>query len=410
MDGVNGTGVWTVGSLVQAIRRMIEGVPEWKSLWVEGELSGVKAHSSGHWYFTLKDREAQIRCVLFRRDAAQLTFAPQDGMAVRVLGRLGVFERDGQTQLYATRLQQIGAGEAFQALEELKRKLYAEGLFSRPKRKLPLLPRALGVVTSASGAARYDIETVVARRFPTMPIRFIPVQVQGKTAPEAIVAALAQITRDMVDVVILGRGGGSREDLAVFNDERVVRAAFACPVPLISAVGHEIDTTLTDLVADMRAPTPSAAAEMAVPEWERLVQWVADLDARAERALAHRLNHQRERWRRYVDHGVLAHPDALVREVKVRLDRIDERAERALERLVGDRRRVYERVAGLIGGLDPERILHRGYTYVTDRKGRPVNWSDVRAHERYAVHWYNGNRWMQALEDGETHGRSTESE
>lgn len=385
----------SVSELVGAIRALVEGVPEWQAVWVRGELSGVRRHTSGHWYFTLKDSGAQIRGVMFRRDAMSLAAPLKDGQAVLVFGRVGVYERDGQTQLYAALIQEIGTGDAHLALEALKRRLHSEGLFSRPKRPLPLLPHAVGVVTSGSGAARFDIETVVARRYPGMPIVLYPVLVQGPNAPAAIAEAIGRISGDgRVDVLIVGRGGGSREDLMAFNDERVVRAVFACPVPVISAVGHEIDTTLVDLVADCRAPTPSAAAELAVPEVERLRQWHRELGERAAGALRRRLERERDRLRGWLAHGYLARPDRFVREYRRDLERLEERMERAMERTVGERRAALEAVRGRIDALDHEAVLRRGYTYVTDARGEWVGVEGVRPRRRYLVHWYNGTRWV----------------
>lgn len=389
---------WTVSGLVAALRQLVEGVPEWRALWVEGELSGVKAHISGHWYFTLKDASAQLRCVMFRKDAERLRFRPQDGQAVAAFGRLGVFERDGQTQLYVSALEELGSGWHYRQLEALRQKLEQEGLFSRPKRRLPLLPRAVGLITSPSGAARFDVETVVRRRFPSMPIVFYPVLVQGEQAAEAIVAALQAVSKEAVDVVILGRGGGSREDLMAFNDERVVRAAARCPVPLVSAVGHQIDVTLTDLVADLRAETPSAAAELVVPEYDRLLSWQRELARRAEMATVRLLAQARERLRQWAERGVLARPEEFWRTARFRLERLEERKDRALERALAERRLAWERLRGRLLAVDPQAPLERGYAFVTDGGGNLVGYREVVLGQRYQVHWYNGSRWMQALD------------
>ncbi len=396
---------WTVSSLVAAIRMTIEAVPAWQDLVVAGELSGVKRHSSGHWYFTLKDDQAQLRAVMFRRDAMRVRFVPQDGMAVLVRGRIGVFERDGQTQIYVHAMQEIGAGAAYLALEQLKQRLYAEGLFSRPKRRLPRLPRAVGVVTSPSGAARHDVETVIERRFAGMRVVLYPVLVQGGRAAASIVDALERVSAEAVDVVIVGRGGGSREDLNVFNDEAVVRAMVKVPVPVISAVGHEIDTTLSDLVADVRAATPSAAAELAVPEKERLRDDIANLGRRARQALSRRLQFERERIAGWVSHGILTQPLTLVERRRVQLDRLDERVERRLERMLATERGRLDRVSVQLSGLNPRRVLERGYTYVSDDNGRPMGYSDVQGGQSYLIHWYNGKRWMLAVEEASDDGK-----
>ncbi len=384
-----------VSQLVQAIRQLVEGVPGWQKVWVEAELSGVKHHSSGHWYFTLKDDVAQLRAVMFRRDAVGLTMPLRDGMQVQVLGRVGVFERDGQTQFYVTAVRDVGTGQAQRMLEELTRRLSAEGVFSRPKRAVPRLPRAIGMITSATGAARRDIEVVVARRFPGMPIRLYPVTVQGQTAAESVASALLAVSAADVDVVIVGRGGGSKEDLRAFNEEMVVRAVVQCPVPVISAVGHEIDTTLLDLAADLRAATPSAAAELAVPELKSLLAWQNTLGQRAEAALRQRLQWEARRLSGWVEHGVLRRPEQLVRESRILLDRLGERADRAWEKQSGDERHRWERIMAALRGLNPENTLERGYAYVTTESGQLVTASEVNMDESYRVHWYNGSHRMQ---------------
>ncbi|NMP21149.1 exodeoxyribonuclease VII large subunit [Sulfobacillus harzensis] len=386
---------FTVGELVSAIRRLVEGVDEWQRIWVAGELSGVRHHSSGHWYFTLKDETAQIRAVMFRRDAATLKEPLKDGMAVLAFGRVGVFERDGQTQLYVSLVRDMGRGSQDFQLEMLKQRLYQEGLFSRPKRRLPLVPRAVGVITSGTGAARFDIETVVARRFPGMPVVLYPVLVQGREAAASIVEALAKIRREDVDVLIIGRGGGAKEDLAAFNEEAVVRAVFASPVPVISAVGHEIDTTLVDLVADLRAPTPSAAAELAVPELVQLKAWQDNLAERLDAALTQRLTWERNRIQGWVAHGLLAHPETLFREYRHLLDRLDERAERAYERQTMERRHRLERIMGQLPLLNPELPLERGYAYVSDDRGTLVTRNAIQWDESYEVHWHDGSVWVR---------------
>lgn len=395
----------TVSQLVSGIRRVVEGVPDWQRVWVVGELIGVKHHSSGHWYFTLKDETAQIRGVMFRRDAAFLAEPLRDGMAVMAYGRVGVFERDGQTQLYVSRVRDMGRGSQDLELEQLKRRLYEEGLFSRPKRPLPLIPKAIAVVTSVSGAARHDIETVIARRYPGMPVILYPVTVQGREAPLSIVEALNRVPTGPADVVIMGRGGGAKEDLAAFNDERVVRAVYGCPIPVISAVGHEIDTSLVDLAADMRAPTPSAAAELAVPEFNQLLSWQRTLADRLDAAWHNRLRWERDRLSGWVEHGLLAHPAMLFREHRHWLDRLDERGERAYERTVGDLRHKLERLLGQLPLLNPEAPLERGYAYVTDANAHLVDRNAVQWGQSYEVHWHDGSVWMTRVEqeDDDTH-------
>lgn len=387
-------GPISVGELVAGIRRVVEGVPAWQRVWVVGELGSVRHHSSGHWYFTLKDETAQIRAVMFRRDALMLRENLKDGMAVMVFGRVGVFERDGQTQLYVSVVRDLGRGSQDLELELLKRRLAAEGLFAQPKRRLPVIPRAVAVVTSPTGAARHDIETVVARRYPGMPIILYPVLVQGQEASRSIIEALAQVAFGPADVVIVGRGGGSKEDLAVFNDESVVRAVAACPVPVVSAVGHEIDTTLTDLAADVRAATPSAAAELVVPEYGQLQLWRGTLVQRLEAAWQRRMAWERDRLAAWTAHGLLAHPQTLFREQRHQLDRLAERSDRGFERTMVRARGLLDNVRGRIPLLNPDLPLARGYAYVTDEAGQLVGYDAVQWGVAYQVHWHQGSRWV----------------
>jgi exodeoxyribonuclease VII large subunit len=296
--------------------------------WVEGETGQVHCPASGHVYFQLKDRGAVVPAVMWRRDAQRLRFRLEPGVHLRVRGRLGIYERDGRFQLYVDFAEPAGLGAAALALQQLRDRLAAEGLFADArKRPLPHLPRRIGVVTSASGAAVRDIIRAVHRRCPR-PILIADCAVQGAEAPRQIVFALRAIVRGDVDVVIVGRGGGSATDLAAFNDERVVRAVAACPVPVISAVGHEVDLTLCDLAADRRASTPTMAAEMAVPV-------LAELDAalrKEERRLAREISVQ-------------------LRSSRQELDQLDGTARRCLERRVA-------RCAAVLGGLD-HRLAHQ---------------------------------------------------
>lgn len=264
----------TVSQVIRGVNNVLD--QRAGTIWVEGEVASLSRASSGHTYFALKDRRSQIRVVMWRSDAARLKFAIEDGQHIHVRGRLGVYERDGKFQMYAQTAMPAGVGADAVALEQLRRKLADEGLFAEDrKRPLPAVPRRIGVVSSARGAAIRDVIRAVYRRFP-VPILVADAKVQGTSAPRQIAHAIAQIGRTDIDVLIVGRGGGSATDLSAFNDELVVRAVAASPVPTISAVGHEVDVTLTDLVADRRAATPSMAGEMAVPV-------LADLSALLEK-------------------------------------------------------------------------------------------------------------------------------
>lgn len=376
----------SVSALVGRLKSLIE--PSFRHVWVTGEITGAKHHSSGHWYFALKDDKAQLRAVLFRRDAERVGFPLKDGMEVAVRGRLGVFERDGQTQLYAESVEPLGAGAQRLALEALHRQLKAEGLFDRPKRTWPLIPRAVAVITAPTGAARRDIEAVSARRCPGIPLDLIPATVQGAQAVDALLAALTQVDARRHDVVIIGRGGGATEDLQAFNQEAVVRAIAACPVPVISAVGHEIDTTLADLAADRRAPTPSAAAELAIPDVLTLSQHQHQAQARAEAAWSAYRTRLMTAWQRLAEHPLVAHPALLADGYQTRWERASERWDRSwmqwLERQTGRLTLMQTRVTA----LDPTAILGRGYAYVTDAQGQVVTAAAHAAH--VAVHWADG--------------------
>ncbi len=278
--------VFTVGEVTAYLRGLLEEDPLLSNIWVRGEISNYRPHTSGHLYFTLKDETSSIRCVMFRSRAAQLSFAPANGMRVLVRGTIAIFERDGVYQLYAEELTPDGVGALYLAYLQLKERLRAEGLFeARHKKPLPLLPRKVGVVTSPNGAAWRDLVTIMRRRFPGIPIVLAPCAVQGEQAPAQIARALAALNaRRDVDVIIVGRGGGSLEELWAFNTEEVARAIFASRIPVVSAVGHETDFSIADLVADLRAPTPSAAAELVVPCRADLEAKLASLGARLFRA------------------------------------------------------------------------------------------------------------------------------
>ena len=276
----------TVSQLNDYVRRSLASDPILQGVTIRGEISNFKAYTSGHWYFTLKDDGSRIDCAMFRQHNYGAKFMPKDGMRVLLTGSAGLYVQNGKYQFYAESIRQDGVGDLYQQFLLLKEKLEKEGLFdSSRKRPLPLLPRKVGIVTSASGAVLHDIRTVAGRRFPGIPLVLRPCQVQGDGAAEDIAQGVREVAKvPDVDVIIVGRGGGSMEDLWAFNEEVVVRAVAFCPVPIISAVGHETDVTLCDFAADMRAPTPSAAAELAVPERDALLETVDEMLLSLKRA------------------------------------------------------------------------------------------------------------------------------
>ncbi|MBD3236902.1 MAG: exodeoxyribonuclease VII large subunit [Candidatus Eisenbacteria bacterium] len=351
----------TVSEATALIKECIEG--SLPPLWVVGELSNFVAHTSGHFYFSLKDAGAQLRCAMFRNANRRIRFRPRDGMECAALGRVGVYARSGQYQLIVERLLPVGTGELQAAFEALKLRLADEGLLATErKRPLPAYPSSIGLVTSPTGAAVRDLVEVLKRRWPPIRILLAPVRVQGKGAAEEIAGGLARLDRRMdLDLIVVGRGGGSLEDLWAFNEERVARAIAAARHPVISAVGHEIDTTISDLVADLRAPTPSAAAELAVPDYRDVLATAGLQRDRARRALLRRLGELRLRLEVVSRSHALRSPLDRMRQEIQHADALLRRARQALERVcarTADRtRHLGERLAA----LNPTAVLARGY-------------------------------------------------
>ncbi len=387
--------VYTVGELNAAVRELLDS--HFQDIWVAGEISGVKLAASGHYYFTLKDEQAQLRCVCFRTAARYLKFKPQDGIAVLARGRLDVYELRGEYQLLVEALEPQGYGALQLAFEQLKKKLAAEGLFEPArKRALPRLPGRIGIVTSPAGAVIRDMLHVLERRFPGLHIRVYPAQVQGAGSIEEVTAGIDWFGRSgWPDVVIVARGGGSLEDLWTFNEEAVARAIARSPVPIISAIGHETDVTIADFVADVRAPTPSAAAELVIRPRQQLLD---EVDAFAARLAKEVRYHVTDAARRLHQLGVERAASVLQRALGRRLQRVDEldfrlrnldprirlaAAQRRLEvarnaiagrvrlGLVRARARL-EALSQQLAGLSPLNVLERGYAIVQDEHGRIV--------------------------------------
>ncbi|MBR0206389.1 MAG: exodeoxyribonuclease VII large subunit [Clostridia bacterium] len=362
--------VFTVSELNEYVDLMLSHDPYMGELTVTGEISAFKRHTSGHLYFTLKDDAASVRCVMFRPNALRLSFFPKDGMSVRIEGRAGLFGRDGAFQVYAERMEKTGDGALYQKFLALREELRRRGWFDEAgKKPIPFLPRAVGVVTSGTGAAIEDIRNVVARRFPNMPIVLYPVAVQGEKAAGEIAAAIRQADRERrCDVLIVGRGGGSLEDLWAFNEEVVVAAVHDCGLPVISAVGHEIDFSLTDFAADLRAPTPSAAAELAVPELGKLMDRLSQSRDRLRSALLHGVERKKDRLELLIRRrGGLAAEQRL-QQTQQRLDQCRDALEEGIEKHL---RRQRDRLAATqvqLKAADPLGALDRGFALVYDGK------------------------------------------
>ncbi|RMI14367.1 MAG: exodeoxyribonuclease VII large subunit [Calditrichaeota bacterium] len=354
--------VYTVSRLTREIKELLE--QSFPRLWVEGEISNFKQHTSGHIYFTLKDEQAQIRCAMWRYRANTLLFRPEDGMKVVVEADLQVYERGGNYQLIVHQIQPAGKGELHVAFEQLKRKLHAEGLFDAAHKKpIPRYPERIGVVTSPTGAAIRDIVSVLRRRFPAVEIVLYPVRVQGEGAAEEIARAIEAFNAyGEVDVLIVGRGGGSLEDLWAFNEEVVARAIFASEIPIISAVGHEVDYSIADFVADRRAPTPSAAAEIAVRNRLEVKGELNYYREKLPRLLLNRIDGYRKRLENLRTGYGFRRPLDVVYQHRQRLDEL----QRSLARMCIHRIQLHRsRIANLqhqLQALNPHTILQRGYS------------------------------------------------
>lgn len=342
---------------------MIETDALLQQVQVRGEISNFKRHSSGHLYFSLKDESSVLSCVCFRGQASALEFEPEEGQQVLAYGSITVYEPQGRYQLVVVHMRLDGLGELHRRFEQLKARLEAEGLFApERKRPLPRFPHTIALCTSPTGAAVRDMTNILSRRFPLARILIVPALVQGDQAPASLVAALQRAVQAKPDVIIIGRGGGSLEDLWAFNEEVVARAIFACPVPVVSAVGHETDVTISDLVADLRAPTPSAAAELVVPEVQDLQRHLHALGDRTRSALTTLAQRQQVRLARLEQHPVLAHPETLLAPWMQRLDEATSRTVGALgEQVQGFHHRL-ARLAASLKALDPRQVLERGYS------------------------------------------------
>jgi len=346
-----------------------------KSITVKGEVSNCKYHSSGHIYFTLKDAGGAIACVMFRgdRERGGLKFQMKEGQQVKITGTIDVYERDGKYQLYAREILLDGAGALYERYEELKKRLSEMGLFAAEyKQPIPRYIHTLGVVTAPTGAAVRDIINVATRRNPHIQIVLYPAIVQGDEAPESIVRGIEALTQKQVDVIIVGRGGGSIEDLWAFNEEIVAQAIFDCPIPIISAVGHETDTTIADYVADRRAPTPSAAAEIAVFEYERFLQDLQDYAYSLHRSMDRRISDLKMQETRYKETLRLVSPIGKIKDRLLRMDQYQDQLQVLMDRKVLSYRHRLEVDIERLKGLSPLDRLKGGYSYAAASDGSNI--------------------------------------
>ena len=356
--------VLSITQLNEYIRSRLDNDPLLNQVAVRGEISNYKMYPSGHHYFTLKDEGGALKCVMFKGNAQRLRFRPENGMKVIAMGKVTVYPRDGAYQLYCTAMAMDGVGDLYAAFEQLKRKLSAEGLFDPAHKKpIPKYPGTIGIITSSAGAAVHDMLRILNKRYPLTKVRLLPVRVQGVEAPGEIAAAIGYANRhNLADVLIVGRGGGSMEDLWAFNDERVAYAIFHSEIPVISAVGHEPDVTISDFVADLRAATPSNAAELAVPDQEALLQNLDSMSAAMAASLNRQLKSARQHLNMLSQSPALKSPTGYLEQRKKNVEMLKNRLVSAQNQNIY---RSKQRYVGLVAKLDamsPLKVLTRGYS------------------------------------------------
>ena len=378
-------GVTEVNHLVKLL---LDNEPMLANVAVRGELSNHKIYPSGHHYFTLKDPEGSLRCVMFKGSAMKLRFRPENGMKVVVTGRITVFPRDGAYQLYCNTLTPEGAGDLAVAFEQLKAKLHAEGLFDpEHKKPLPAYPERIAVITSSAGAAVHDMIRILRRRYPLAKVILLPVRVQGAEAPPEIVGAIRYANRwKVADLIITGRGGGSVEDLWAFNDERVARAIYESELPVISAVGHEPDVTIADYVADARASTPSNAAEIAVPDQEELRRWLWGAEERLAQSELQRLERLRQKLGTLAGKRVMTDQLAYVQDKRMELVHVQQRLGDLAGVFLGQKKQQFGTLAASLDAMSPLKVLGRGYAMAQNGNGQILkSYRDVEPGERVKV-------------------------
>lgn len=363
--------IYAVSQVNEYIKSMLDRDAQLSEIFIRGELSNYKVYPSGHHYFTLKDEAGALRCVMFRSSAVRLRFRPENGMKVIAFGRITVFPRDGAYQLYCADLTPDGVGDLHVAFEQLKAKLLEEGLFdSAHKKPLPPFPHRIAIITSGAGAAVMDMLRILGKRYPLSKVLILPVRVQGAEAPAEIAGAIRYANRwKIADVILTGRGGGSIEDLWAFNDERVARAIYASELPVVSAVGHEPDVTISDFVADVRAATPSNGAELVAPDMEELRKRLAQAQARMAAAMERQLSLSRQRLEALAGKRVLQSPMNYLQDKRMALEYSRERLSSASQRLMQAKREQFVRLTAKLDAMSPLKVLSRGYSVVRTEDG-----------------------------------------
>ncbi len=376
------------------VKSLIEGDPRLSSVLVEGEISNLKNHyASGHIYFTLKDNDAAINCVMFRSFASKIPFAPENGQKVIIRGRVSLYEKDGNYQLYAEEMKESGLGDIARKFEQVKAKLEAEGLFDAgSKREIPRFPKKIAVVTSPTGAAVRDIFSVISRRWQALEIIMCPVSVQGELAVPEMLKTLDRLySTDGIDLCIIGRGGGSVEDLWAFNDENLARKIYEAPFPVISAVGHETDFTICDFVADLRAPTPSAAAELAVPDGAEMQKLLENSKLKLSLLLNARYENAKLKFERLSQSRAFTNPtDFIINDRALELDRLSDRMTAALKGKLLFAEKELSSLAASLDALSPLKTLSRGFAAVNNQNGAVKSVKTLRKNDTIKIRFADG--------------------
>lgn len=371
--------ILSVSQVNMYIKALLDEIPQVKNVYICGEISNFKHYyNSGHMYFTLKDDKSQLKAVMFKNDNYRLKFTPENGMKVICFGQVGVYERDGVYQLYCRDMQPDGVGALTIAFEQLKVQLAQEGLFDEEHKKaIPKFPQKIGVATSKMGAAVEDIKNVISRRYPLCEIIIVPTMVQGESAAQDIADSIRFIDENLgVDTIIVGRGGGSLEDLWAFNTEIVARAVYACKTPIISAVGHETDFTISDFVSDMRAPTPSAAAELAVPDIKSLIFQLNNFSVSIEKSLDFKISQCENSIKRYKDFFSKSNVDLFYANIRDKMAQYNEKLKDSITRIIENQTNTFSKNAEMLDNLSPLKILSRGYSVVKNEKSDIVTDSE----------------------------------
>lgn len=393
------TRIFSVSELNEYIKAKLETDRLLKNVTIKGEISNFTRHSSGHLYFSLKDNNSIVRAVMFKSAAQKLIFAPENDLMVIASGRIGAFIRDGQYQIYIESMQPDGKGALALAFEQLKRKLSAEGLFDQKyKKPLPKIPSCIGVITSPTGAAVRDIINVVSRRFPYAKLLIYPALVQGADSAASLINAVEYFDSNKAcDVIIIGRGGGSIEDLWSFNDEKLARTIFKCSIPVVSAVGHETDFTICDFVSDLRAPTPSAAAELAAPDTAKLLKQFSNITVLLDKYLMQKIDRYKSELRRCKESVALCSAGYIIDEKNMQLLRIASELEKSAEMMLKEKRSEFTQKVAKLEALNPMSVLTRGFSAVYKDNTLIKSVDDITGNDRIKIQVKDGT--FEAISD-----------